>query len=170
MAQRAQPEIEDPPQSSKSGVWDHFGFPVRYDENGARIVDKTATNMSQVLHNYKLRLHVGTSTCRHFDNWLQWVEMAGGPHFSIDTATSNWWHVASTTRRLFDSIDFTFEVVKCCTDRLFEVIRIHLRKLIIHYPTALIILIQCIHPHHHIFHYVKLWFFIFSCIHRNALI
>ncbi|KAK0141840.1 Zinc finger BED domain-containing protein 1 [Merluccius polli] len=35
-------ELEKPPASFKSAVWEHFGFPVRY-ENGKRLVDKTAT-------------------------------------------------------------------------------------------------------------------------------
>lgn len=32
-------EIEDPPPSLRSPVWDHYGFPVK-DNNGERNVDK----------------------------------------------------------------------------------------------------------------------------------
>ena len=37
------PELEDPPASLRSPVWEHFGFPVRY-KNGGREVDKTNNN------------------------------------------------------------------------------------------------------------------------------
>ncbi|CDQ71283.1 unnamed protein product [Oncorhynchus mykiss] len=33
-------ELEKPPASSKSHVWEHFGFPVKYDD-GRRVVDTT---------------------------------------------------------------------------------------------------------------------------------
>lgn len=38
------PEIEDPPPSSRSGVWAHFSFPVNYQgDDGKSVVDKTTT-------------------------------------------------------------------------------------------------------------------------------
>ncbi|XP_056102446.1 E3 SUMO-protein ligase ZBED1-like [Rhinichthys klamathensis goyatoka] len=37
------PEIEDPPITNRSGVWVHFGFPVSYDGDGKRVVDKKTT-------------------------------------------------------------------------------------------------------------------------------
>ena len=40
MASRA---AEKPPASIKSAVWEYFGFPVHYNENGIRVVDKTGT-------------------------------------------------------------------------------------------------------------------------------
>lgn len=36
-------ELEDPPSSLKSIVWDNFGFPVTYNGDGERVVDKTRT-------------------------------------------------------------------------------------------------------------------------------
>ena len=35
-------ELENPPASFKSKVWQYFGFPVNY-EGTQRVVDKTAT-------------------------------------------------------------------------------------------------------------------------------
>lgn len=35
--------MEKPPASFKSAVWEHFGFPVKYDDDGRRVVDRTAT-------------------------------------------------------------------------------------------------------------------------------
>ncbi|XP_064197248.1 uncharacterized protein LOC135257969 [Anguilla rostrata] len=34
-------ELEDLPASFKSAVWEYFGFPVNYDSNGERVVDRT---------------------------------------------------------------------------------------------------------------------------------
>ena len=36
-------EIEDPPASLRSQVWENFGFPVSYSSTGERVVDKTRT-------------------------------------------------------------------------------------------------------------------------------
>ncbi|XP_060768023.1 E3 SUMO-protein ligase ZBED1-like [Neoarius graeffei] len=36
-------ELEDPPSSFKSVVWDNFEFPMSYNSNGERVVDKTKT-------------------------------------------------------------------------------------------------------------------------------
>lgn len=36
-------EVEDPPPSFKSRVWDYFGFRVKYDPDGKRLVDKNTT-------------------------------------------------------------------------------------------------------------------------------
>ncbi len=35
--------LADAPASFKSGVWEHFGFHVTYDDNGNKTVDRTAT-------------------------------------------------------------------------------------------------------------------------------
>lgn len=32
-----------PAASFRSPVWEHFGFPVTYDESGKKLVDKTVT-------------------------------------------------------------------------------------------------------------------------------
>lgn len=37
------PEIEDPPPSFRSGVWNYFGFRFKYDPDGKRVVDKNTT-------------------------------------------------------------------------------------------------------------------------------
>lgn len=37
------PELADAPALFKSGVWEHFGFHVTYDDNGNKTVDRTAT-------------------------------------------------------------------------------------------------------------------------------
>ncbi|XP_049320146.1 E3 SUMO-protein ligase ZBED1-like [Astyanax mexicanus] len=37
------PEMKDAPALFKSGVWDHFGFPVTYDDTGNKNVDRTVT-------------------------------------------------------------------------------------------------------------------------------
>lgn len=37
------PGIEDPPPSFRSGVWEYFGFRVKYDPDGKRVVDKNTT-------------------------------------------------------------------------------------------------------------------------------
>ncbi|XP_063049938.1 E3 SUMO-protein ligase ZBED1-like isoform X1 [Engraulis encrasicolus] len=37
------PDMEDAPSSFKSGVWDHFGFRVTYDDAGKKNVDRTGT-------------------------------------------------------------------------------------------------------------------------------
>ncbi|XP_057181407.1 E3 SUMO-protein ligase ZBED1-like [Triplophysa rosa] len=37
------PQIEPPPASYKSAVWEHFGFPIRYSSDGHKNVDKTVT-------------------------------------------------------------------------------------------------------------------------------
>ncbi|XP_040188247.1 E3 SUMO-protein ligase ZBED1-like [Rana temporaria] len=42
MASGGKEELERP-ASFKSPVWDHFGFPVKYDHEGKRMVDKTVT-------------------------------------------------------------------------------------------------------------------------------
>ena len=36
-------ETEDPPLSFRSGVWDYFGFRVKYDPDCRRVVDKNTT-------------------------------------------------------------------------------------------------------------------------------
>lgn len=36
-------ELEDPPSSFKSVVWENFGFPVTYNSDGDRVVNKTKT-------------------------------------------------------------------------------------------------------------------------------
>ena len=36
-------ELEDPPASFKSAVWEHFGFPLDYNNDGVRVVDRTRT-------------------------------------------------------------------------------------------------------------------------------
>lgn len=36
-------ELEKPPASFKLHVWEHFGFPVKYNDDGSRVVDKTVT-------------------------------------------------------------------------------------------------------------------------------
>ena len=36
-------ELEDPPASYKSVVWENFGFPVQYSNDGKRVVDRTKT-------------------------------------------------------------------------------------------------------------------------------
>ena len=33
-------ELEDPPASLKSAVWEHFVFPVDYNNDGVRVVDR----------------------------------------------------------------------------------------------------------------------------------
>ena len=30
--------IEDAPASFKSGVWEHFGFPITYDDAGKKLI------------------------------------------------------------------------------------------------------------------------------------
>ena len=42
MASGGAEELERPASSFKSAVWEHFGFRVHYNENGIRVVDKTA--------------------------------------------------------------------------------------------------------------------------------
>ncbi len=42
MAASHSTEIADPPDTFKSPVWEHFGFPVEY-RNGIRVVDKAHT-------------------------------------------------------------------------------------------------------------------------------
>lgn len=37
------PELEDPPISFRSAVWEHYGFPVNYSSRGERQVDRTKT-------------------------------------------------------------------------------------------------------------------------------
>lgn len=48
------PEVEPPPPSLKSGVWNFFGFRVKYDPDGKRVVDKTTTvcRMCHAMVNY----------------------------------------------------------------------------------------------------------------------
>ena len=36
-------ELEDSPASYKSVVWENFGFPVQYSNDGNRVVDRTKT-------------------------------------------------------------------------------------------------------------------------------
>ena len=36
-------QLEDPPASFRSAVWEHYGFNVTYDNDGKKVVDKTAT-------------------------------------------------------------------------------------------------------------------------------
>lgn len=36
-------ELEEPPASFKSAVWEHFGFPVQHNSDGERVVDRTKT-------------------------------------------------------------------------------------------------------------------------------
>lgn len=36
-------ELEEPPASFKSAVWEHFGFPVEYNGGGVRVVDRAKT-------------------------------------------------------------------------------------------------------------------------------
>ena len=36
-------ELEVPPASFKSAVWEHFGFPVQHNSDGERVVDRTKT-------------------------------------------------------------------------------------------------------------------------------
>ena len=36
-------ELEDPPALYKSAVWEKFGFPVQYSNDGKRVVDRTKT-------------------------------------------------------------------------------------------------------------------------------
>lgn len=36
-------ELEDPPASFKFAVWEHFGFPVEYNSDGAQVVDRAKT-------------------------------------------------------------------------------------------------------------------------------
>ncbi len=42
MASGGTEELERP-ASFKSPVWEHFGFPVKYNDEGKRLVDKTVT-------------------------------------------------------------------------------------------------------------------------------
>lgn len=43
MASGGAEELEKPPASFKSHVWEHFGFPVKINDDGRRVVDKTVT-------------------------------------------------------------------------------------------------------------------------------
>ena len=36
-------KVEDPPASFRSAVWEHYGFSVTYENDGKKVVDKTAT-------------------------------------------------------------------------------------------------------------------------------
>ncbi|KAG5276777.1 hypothetical protein AALO_G00109620, partial [Alosa alosa] len=36
-------ELQDAPASYRSGVWEHFGFEVTYDDRGVKTTEKTAT-------------------------------------------------------------------------------------------------------------------------------
>ena len=36
-------ELEDPPAAFKSAVWESFAFPVDYNSDGVRVVDRTKT-------------------------------------------------------------------------------------------------------------------------------
>ena len=37
------PEFEEAPASFKSAVWGHFGFPIDYNEEGEKTVEKSNT-------------------------------------------------------------------------------------------------------------------------------
>lgn len=41
--QAEQKNLEKPPASFKSHVWEHFGFLVKYNDDGRRVLDKTVT-------------------------------------------------------------------------------------------------------------------------------
>ena len=43
MANAAEEELENPPVSLESPVWEHYGFTVTHNDNGKRQVDKTKT-------------------------------------------------------------------------------------------------------------------------------
>ncbi len=70
----AETEIEDAPSSYKSDVWQHFGFPVKRQDDGKKITDKTQT----VCKHCKTRLPYTTSNTsnmmchlkRHHNNKL----------------------------------------------------------------------------------------------------